>query len=128
MEVLYADPRIESMLAHHVVAEVPLAEVSAVVIIANQPCDGTRICRQRYVVAMQPNGVRVQPRHDAGAARCADGLRYVCVLEDVTVIGNRVEVRSLNPVVSITCHGVLPLLVGQDEEDVRTACRVGHGA
>ena len=45
MEVLYAHPGIESVLQHHVVAKMPLAEVSAVVVIANQLGDSGRVCR-----------------------------------------------------------------------------------
>ena len=77
---------------------------------------------------MQPYSVRVQTSHDACAARSANRLRYVSILEHKPVIGDRVEVRRLDPIVPVAGHGVLTLLVGQDEEDVRTACSVGHVA
>ena len=116
------------MLQHHVIAEMPLAEVSAVVVITNQLGNSGRVCRQRYVVAMQPHGVRIQASHDACTARSANRLRYVSVLKHEPVIGDPVEVRRLDPIVPVARQRVLTLLIGQDEEDVRPACSVGHVA
>ena len=62
--------------------------------------------------------MRIEPRHDRCAGRCAHWLRHIGRIEHEALLGESIQVRGLQPVVSITGEGVVPLLVGKDEKDV----------
>ena len=64
MKVLHADPLVETVLLDHVVAEVPLAEVRAVVVLADPLRNRRTIGWQRDVVAVEADGVGVETGHD----------------------------------------------------------------
>ena len=64
VEVFHTYPFVKSMLLDHVVAEVPLAEIGAVVVLADTFGDGRAVGRQRDVVAMETDGVRIQTSHN----------------------------------------------------------------
>lgn len=90
VEVFDADPLVEAMLLDHVVAEVPLAEVSRVVVFADALGDGGAIGGEGDVVAVEAYGVGVKAGHDGGAAGGADGLCDVGVIEDEGLVGDGV--------------------------------------
>ena len=127
MEVLHADPLVETMLLDHVVAEVPLAEISAVVVLADPLRNRRTISRQWDVVPMQSNRVRVQPRHYRRPARSTHRLCHIRVLKHKRPISYAIQIRRIDPIVAITSKRILPLLISQYEEDVR-ASRCGLAA
>ena len=121
--VLCADPHVESVLPDDVVAQVPLAHVAAQVVLRNHLGEDGNIGRQGELVHCGAGGVGVQTGHDGGAGRGAYGLCDVGVLEDMAGVGERVEVRCLRPVASVTPHRVPALLVAHDEDKVSSGHR-----
>ena len=119
LEVFDRHPVVETVLRHHVVAEMPLAHVGVVVVVRDHVADGRDVAIERYVVALQTRVERVEAGHDRCAGGGADWLGDVGVFEHKALFGEPIEVRGLYPVVAIGAHRVAPLLVGQDEQDVR---------
>ena len=59
VRVLDADPLIETMLLDHVITEMPLSEVRAVIVLADSFRNRRTIFWKRDVVAMQTDNMRV---------------------------------------------------------------------
>jgi hypothetical protein len=61
----------------------------------------------------------VESGHDARTGGRADRLGDIRILEYRAFACERIEVRRLNPVVSVATHRVAPLLVREDKEEIR---------
>ena len=71
-----------------------------------------------HAVQNRPCGVRVQTRHDGSPRRRADGLSDVTVAKNHAARCEGIEVGGVYPMVTVTRHGVVALLITQYEHQV----------
>ena len=104
LKVFYSFPSVESVLGDHVITQVPLTHVGVVILVVNHVSNGLDIARKWNAVSLKPSGMRVETSHDRSARRCTNWLSHVRVLEHEAFLRQLVEIRSLDPVVSIGAH------------------------
>ena len=122
VSVLCADPLVEAVLSYHVVAQMPLAVVAAVIFVGQHLRDDRRLTRQDELVDDRSRRVRVQTRHYGGARRSAYRLRHIGVLEYEALVCKRVQVGHVEPVIAVTRHRIGALLVAEYENQVWSFC------
>ena len=109
--------------------EVPLADVSGgVPRLAEVVCEGFQIAGQRDAVPVATGARGVHPGLQAGARRSADRLAGEGAPDVGAAPRHAVEVGRQVEGVAVQPGGVPPLLVGEEDEDIRSICvRSGHG-
>jgi hypothetical protein len=118
--VLGALERVEAALPEDLVAQVPLAEPGGAVGGRRQHLDEDAPVRgERRVVEAGPVRVRIEARQEARARGRAERLGHVGALEQHAAPRQRVEVRRADQRVAVRAHRVAPVLVGEDEQQVR---------
>ena len=119
MPVLRAHPLVKPVLPYHIIAQMPLAVVAAVILVRQHLSDNRNVPRHNQLVHRHPRRMRIHPRHYGSPRRRAYRLRHICVLEHKTLIRQRVQIRHIQPIVPIASHRVRPLLIAEYENQVR---------
>ena len=108
---------------HEVVPEVPLADHGGLIARLSQQLRecGLGTVERGVRVIREAVDVIVGPREDCRAARPADRIRDEAAVEAHAFLGEPVDVRGLDqlPLVAVGADGLVGVVVGIDEDDVR---------
>ena len=91
-----------------------------VVTLGHQLAQRRRVRRQGDLVANNAGRVRVEAGHHGAARGRADWLRAITILENETSSRQRIHMTRVDPFIAIGRHGIVSLLVGEDEKNIRS--------
>ena len=116
--ILCCDPLSKAVLREDLVAQMPLAYIGRLIITRNHLRNRLYMARQRHITGRYFCCVRIQAAQHRCPRGAANRLTDIGVLEDKAFIGQGIQGRRLDPIVTITGHGIQPLLVGKNIEQI----------
>ena len=119
VSIFHRDPFPESVLGEDFIPQVPLAHICRVVIqIVHQLRKAGDVGGQWNIVLDAPGRVRPQARHNGRPVGRANRLGDVGPLEHDAFSTQLIEIGCMNANVAVGRHGVGPLLIGPEEQQV----------
>lgn len=124
IEILSANPLVKTMLRYNFVPQIPLAVITAAILLGHHLRQGPGCWRQLCLLGSHAERVRIHAGHNGCARSHAHRLAYIRSFEYETLLGQGIEMGSLDGSVTITRHRIEPLLVGKNKQEIGS---VFHG-